>query len=478
MEDFKKRYTFDVNKDLIGKGGFSKVYRAMDNYRKRPVALKFYYGIWSEKYDIISEINRMEDIIHPNLIRYYDATIIETIGALGDQERIQVGIMEYADAGDLTSVYSKNDPILFKKLILDILEGLKYLHQKGIAHRDMKPKNILLSHALEDFGLVAKIADFGISKKVGIEETGASTQLLGSIEYMAPEQFNTRRFGIDNKLHTNVDLWALGVIVYEMLVHQTPFGTRSTGFSNEDILNNIVFADLKIDYSKLEEPFRTIVQRCLVKNAAERVKTADELIALLKGKTPITAPPPVVPTPPAEKMPPAVVSKPAAPQETVVISKVPSAPPATTVPKVAAESTNDKATRILERVNAGLPSQKSGHSQPTSPALPSDIFSGSTYIPPTPKYNPNNGRHNPTLESGKEYFKRRDYVHSFQYLNSVAENTLDTESKFYKGFMFYNGKCGGAHDPLHGRRLMDEAKSEDRALVVDLMVKYVLTDYR
>ncbi|MCB0516612.1 MAG: serine/threonine-protein kinase [Chitinophagales bacterium] len=449
MEDFKRRYEFNPQTDLIGKGGFSKVYKAYDKFRKRTVALKFYYGVWSEKYDIISEINRMEDLIHPNLIRYYDATIVESFNGLGEKEQIQVGIMEYADAGDITAIYDKKDIETYKAVVLDILYGLDYLHKHGIAHRDLKPKNILLAHVEQK--MVAKIADFGISKKLSHEDTGASTQLLGSVEYMAPEQFNTRKFGIDNKLHTNVDLWALGVIVYEMLVHHTPFGNRSTGFSNEEILSNILFSDLKIDYTQLPNPFDTLVRLCLKKNASERVKTAQELIDLF------------------EKQPSRVsetetkLSTDTYITEIIPKEKITATQAETSLPK---EETKILQPQVLYKAEKELPTPKA-----EKPYV-------NDFEIQKPRGNPNNGIANITLERGKNAFKSRNYPESYRYFHQVPVQNMDTEAKFFYGFLLFNGKCGGPHDPKAGKQLMETAKAEDHDMVVQLMVKYILNDYK
>jgi len=248
--EFTKRYQFDPQKDFLGKGGFSKVFKAFDSVRKREVALKFFYGNWSEKYDIIGEINRMDDLVHPNIIRHYDATILESTSAIGEIEKIQVGIMEYANSGDLTDILKSKTTLLIHDLIHDILTGLQYLHDNHIVHRDLKPKNILLSKG-KNSKLTAKIADFGISKKIGFEEKDESTQLLGSVEYMAPEQFNPQKYGMDGTANTQLDLWSLGIIIYELFTQTTPFGNRSTGLSNEEILSNILFKDIVIEYNRL-----------------------------------------------------------------------------------------------------------------------------------------------------------------------------------------------------------------------------------
>ena len=238
----------------------------------------------SGKYDIISEINRMDDMAHPNLIRYFDATIIPSVNAIGEKEDIQVGILEYANAGDISIFFKKKRrKETYHNIILGILKGLQYLHDNKIAHRDLKPKNILLSQKRGKY--IAKIADFGISKKIGgLDDSAVSSQLLGSVEYMSPEQFAPAVYGINGKLSTNVDLWSLGIIIYEIFAGQLPFGSRTQGITYEQILNNILFQDLEIDYSLLPKPYDEVVRRCLVKHAAKRCRDASELIDILEGR--------------------------------------------------------------------------------------------------------------------------------------------------------------------------------------------------
>nr|MBP6665453.1 hypothetical protein [Chitinophagales bacterium] len=79
------------------------------------------------------------------------------------------------------------------------------------------------------------------------------------------------------------------------------------------------------------------------------------------------------------------------------------------------------------------------------------------------------------ITTAKNAFKVGNYPESFKILEKYEQyDAFDTESKFFLGYMYYNGKVGGAHDPIAGRRLMNEAKGEDHALVIELMVKYVL----
>ncbi len=467
---FRERYHFDSKKDFVGKGGFAKVYRAFDTIRKREVALKFYNGTASAKYDIISEINRMDDMIHPNLIRYYDADIISSINAIGEKEQIQVGIMEYANAGDISTLYQQSAPPMSvtKVIIKGILEGLSYLHDKGIIHRDLKPKNILL-HKTKEGKIVTKIADFGISKRVSnIQQHDMSSQILGSVEYMAPEQFAGGVYGIDGKLGTNLDLWSLGIIIYEMFSKQLPFGSRTGGVNYEEILNNILFHDFEIDYSKIPEPFRSIVGRCLVKKAAQRALNAKELLHILETGTP-----PPSPTPAPSN---AATNVSARRGKTAVFGEDDLNPPPTPE-KI--DQTID--TKVLPKNKAEYyePKKNKEHYEPhrfdiNKEPLPPPKFE--EYVPPPPpKYYASNATILHEINMGKNLFKIGNYVESFKVLYKYQKSDdFDTEARFYLGYMFYNGKCGGAHDEELGRQMMNEAKQSDRQLVMNLMLKYIL----
>lgn len=203
----KDRYEYDPAKDLVGKGGFARVFRAQDTLLNREVALKVFSQSDREQYSVLQEIRKAIQLEHPNLLRYYDVVLLEQSNALGEKEELQIGVMEYANAGDLKQFARANpDSPLLKRFLREVLLGLDYLHNHGIIHRDLKAQNILL---LDRAGqLTAKISDFGISKNMSSDDTRSSSMLVGTIEYMAPEQFNPKKFGIGGKIHPNVEMQA------------------------------------------------------------------------------------------------------------------------------------------------------------------------------------------------------------------------------------------------------------------------------
>ena len=276
----KGRYEYDPSADLLGKGGFARVFRARDQLLNRQIALKVFSHLGHDQYSVLAEIRKAIQLEHPNLLRYYDVLLLEQSNALGESEELQIGVMEYANAGDLKSYVRAHpgSPLLLR-FLREILKGLEYLHAHGIIHRDLKAQNILL---VERGGeLTAKISDFGISKNMSADDAGSSSMLVGTIEYMAPEQFNPRKFGIDGKVGPNVDLWAFGVMVHELLTDATPFGRRDGNTTAEQIMAAILAPDLPDRIKALPEPFRAMVKRCLVANATARIRSASDLLNFL-----------------------------------------------------------------------------------------------------------------------------------------------------------------------------------------------------
>ncbi len=276
LQSFKKRFTYDPQKDLLGKGGFGEVYKAYDTEDHIFVALKISQGTADDKYNLISEIKRFKKLNHPNIVKHIEAYEVNTGSSdiHGKPIAYHVGILEYADNGTLADLLKKGTPDyrLIEDLAKDIIEGLAYLHSENIIHRDLKPTNILLFSEGEK--LRAKITDFGIAKRT--DATAASTQLVGTVEYMAPEFFST------GNITPAADVWSLGVMLLEALTGTHPFGKTTQGLSNEQIINNILNKDLSTATQNLRAPFKQIITRCLLRETNLRPQSATELAGLLK----------------------------------------------------------------------------------------------------------------------------------------------------------------------------------------------------
>jgi hypothetical protein len=167
-----------------------------------------------------------------------------------------------------------------------VCAGVAYLHDHGIVHRDLKPGNIF-----SDEGTV-KIGDYGLAKFISCSRRSGQTESVGTVHYMAPEIANGR-YGRE------IDTYALGIILFEMLTGRVPFEGESVG----EVLMKHLTAEP--DLTALEEPYRGIVERALAKDPNVRIDSVGELVALLPGSdndvvlTPVSHPAPQ-PNPRAE----------------------------------------------------------------------------------------------------------------------------------------------------------------------------------
>jgi len=257
------------------------------------VALKIYKtSEFPERYSPIAEIRRVVNLDHPNICRYLDIEEIEKENTFGEKEITQICVMELLDGGNFAQYITahKTEEVL-KKLVGDVLNGLAYLHRNGIIHRDIKPANILIKETID--GPVAKITDFGISKGSDSAGSNSSSALVVSIPYMAPEQLNVKKYGIQENISYNLDLWSLGVTIYEVITGKVLF-KNSEQDSSEQIMTNIMAPELPEKIRELPQPFRSIVAHCIIKSANERAQKAEELIVLLHSNH---ADEPTVPSP-------------------------------------------------------------------------------------------------------------------------------------------------------------------------------------
>ncbi|MFN5371486.1 MAG: FISUMP domain-containing protein, partial [Bacteroidia bacterium] len=261
-------------------GGFGTVYKAYDSVEQTYVALKFFNRTDLLKYNLKAEIARAKKLSHDNLCKYFSLEEKSISNIHGEEESLEIAILEYIPGGAIDK-YLQKHPKHRDRILKDVLRGLLYLHSKGIIHRDISPSNILV----DDSGAqpVAKIIDFGISKEINGEHS-VSSHLIGKPQYMAPEQYRPKVYGENEKIDTRVDLWSFGMVAYELLsgkriAQQLNLNTESSGWIED--LNQ---ADIDVCLETIAEPWRSVLQRCLVKHAAQRAKTADELLDLLNEK--------------------------------------------------------------------------------------------------------------------------------------------------------------------------------------------------
>ena len=240
----------------VGRGGFGEVYYATSDAGKE-VALK----LIRRNLDVeLRGVTQCLNLKHPNLLSLYDVK--------RDELEDSWVVMEYVAGESLEGVLERHPDGLPRQDVLDwfhgIAAGVTYLHDHGIVHRDLKPGNIF-----RDEGIV-KIGDYGLSKFISASRRSGQTESVGTVHYMAPEIGNGR-YGKE------IDIYALGIILYEMLTGHVPFEGESVG----EVLMKHLTAEPNLD--EIEEPYRSVIANTLTKNPDARIKSVSEMLALLPG---------------------------------------------------------------------------------------------------------------------------------------------------------------------------------------------------
>ena len=282
---------------LVGTGGFAKVYKAFDTKLNIHIALKRFAidevkakfagrEDYVEKYSGLGEVRRAILLNHPNVLRYFDTFTYSEQGTFGE-EAYEVIVMEYLPDGDFEA-FAKRYPVgtpEFERAVRGVLAGLGYLHDNQMIHRDLKAANVLFS------GTTPKITDFGISKSYAQEGSDVSSALIGTPETNAPERIAPEEFGINGKVGYNSDLWSFGVMLYRLCTGEYPFGSREAGNTDSGkIMNNIFREDYRIPkMDQIPQPFRKLIEACLVRQADKRLPSAAEGLKLLSQKEDLPA---------------------------------------------------------------------------------------------------------------------------------------------------------------------------------------------
>jgi len=238
----------------IGRGGFGEVYFAVSDGGKE-VALK----LIRHNLDIeLRGVTHCLNLKHPNLIALYDVRT--------DEAENSWVVMEYATGESLEEVIRNSPNGMPIADTLDWLQGIAagvgYLHDHGIVHRDLKPGNIF-----RDDGQV-KLGDYGLSKFISCSRRSGQTESIGTVHYMAPEVANGR-YGKE------IDIYALGIILYEMLTGHVPFEGESVG--------EVLMKHLTAEPSLAEVPseYRDVIARALAKDPLRRFESVGEMMAAL-----------------------------------------------------------------------------------------------------------------------------------------------------------------------------------------------------
>jgi serine/threonine protein kinase len=238
--------------ELIGRGGMGAVYKARQRGLDRMAAIKVLPTEASSDPTFAERFSRearaLAKLNHANIVNIYDS---------GQAGGLYYFVMEYVDGANLRQMIRARSasPKEALGLVAQVCEALQYAHEEGVVHRDIKPENILIDRR----GRV-KIADFGLAKLLGVQVGDVTLtnthQAMGTPHYMAPEQWETP-LGVDHR----ADLYALGVVFYELLTGELPLGRFALPSQKADV-------DIKID---------EVVLKTLAKEPALRYQTANEI---------------------------------------------------------------------------------------------------------------------------------------------------------------------------------------------------------
>jgi len=235
----------------IGQGGIAEIFKARQESLNRDVAIKILFPGFCEDPEILRRFERESVVIarlnHPNIVHVIDK------GKAGNRYYF---VMEYVDGTSLREVIdSSKIPRRTKlEMVVQMCKALDYAHKNGVIHRDIKPANILIDRQGNP-----RVADFGIAQIVGTPENEmtSSDMVMGTLAYMSPEQ-KVSSTNVDQ----TTDIYATGVIIYEILVGKKPLGRFK--------LPSEIDSGIPVEYDR-------IIQKCLAQEAKDRFQSATEL---------------------------------------------------------------------------------------------------------------------------------------------------------------------------------------------------------
>ncbi|HSR97660.1 MAG TPA: serine/threonine-protein kinase, partial [Kofleriaceae bacterium] len=269
----------------LGEGGMGSVYFAEHPAIGKRVALKVLHPDFSSDPEIVSrffnEAKAVNDIQHPNIIDIVDFGTIPP--PMPGEPPLVYFIMEYVEGATLTQLIQREAPLAPDRAVdiaLQIADALAASHSKGVVHRDLKPDNVMLISRGRQRDFV-KLLDFGIAKLSGAARTHRTRTgtVMGTPQYMSPEQCDGRGL-IDHR----ADIYALGIVLYQMLTGRVPFGGEGHGEVMIHQMTKPPLAPSRIA-PQIPEAVELIVLKALEKRAEDRFQRVDDMALALQNPT-------------------------------------------------------------------------------------------------------------------------------------------------------------------------------------------------
>jgi eukaryotic-like serine/threonine-protein kinase len=249
--------------DLIARSGMASIYRGTDLRTGRSVAIKIPHPemesdpVWFDRFHREEEIGKTMD--HPGVMKVF-----------ADEDRSQLYmVMEWVEGRLLRQILAESGKLPVERAVriaLGICDVLAYIHSRGVAHRDLKPENVMVGE-----GDHVTLIDFGLAARTGARRLTFTklSQVMGTAEYISPEQVKGRRGDARS------DLYALGVMLYEMLTGKTPFHGANQFLVMNDRLLNHPTPPRELDPS-ISPQLQEIIYRALERDPKNRYASARE----------------------------------------------------------------------------------------------------------------------------------------------------------------------------------------------------------
>ena len=258
--------------ESLGRGGMASVYRAYHPQLDRYVAIKVLGPDLVQDEAFLSRFRQEAQAVaalrHPDIVQVFDYDVEDDISymvlELLEGDSLKTRLQDYRVGGE-------NMPLgEVVRVMLDVLDGLAYAHSEGMIHRDIKPGNILLTGRGR-----AVIADFGIAQIVGGARHTVPGVLLGTMNYIAPEQ------GLEGQSDARSDLYSLGVVLYETLTQRTPFEADTPVVVLMKHAHDPLPLPCQIEPS-IPEAFERVVLKALAKDPDDRYQSAEAMARALR----------------------------------------------------------------------------------------------------------------------------------------------------------------------------------------------------